>query len=79
MARYEHLPIYKKALNLKIYFKKILRNFSCYHKYTLGTELREKRREIVELIIKANSIKDRLSLLLELRQRLEALKEEESR
>ncbi|MFX0201172.1 MAG: hypothetical protein ACFFCW_34070 [Candidatus Hodarchaeota archaeon] len=37
MARYEHLPIYKKALDITIYFEKIHRNFSRYHKYTLGT------------------------------------------
>ena len=54
MARYEHLPIYKKAMDLTIYFEKVVRNFSRYHKYTLGSELREKSREIVGLIIKAN-------------------------
>jgi hypothetical protein len=74
MACYEHLPIYKKALDLTIYFEKIVRNFSRYHKYTLGSELREKSRDIVELIIKANSTKDRLPMLLELRGRLEGLK-----
>ncbi|MCP4491570.1 MAG: hypothetical protein GY820_30325 [Gammaproteobacteria bacterium] len=55
MARYEHLPIYKKAMDLTIYFEKIVRNFSRYNKYTLGSDLREKSRKIVELIIKANS------------------------
>lgn len=55
MARYEHLPIYKKAMDLTIYFETIVRNFSRYHKYTLGSELRVKSREIVALIIKANS------------------------
>lgn len=74
MARYEHLPIYKKAMDLTIYFEKIVRNFSRYHKYTLGSELREKSREIVELIIRTNSTEKRLSLLLELRERLEGLK-----
>jgi hypothetical protein len=74
MARYEHLPIYKKALDLTIYFENIVRNFSRYHKYTLGTELREKSREIVTLIIRANSTQDKLPVLFELRQRLEGLK-----
>ncbi|MCR4322338.1 MAG: four helix bundle protein [Candidatus Brocadiaceae bacterium] len=74
MARYEHLPIYKKALDLTIYFEEIVRHFSCYQKYTLGSELREKSREIVGLIIKANSTRERLPLLLELRDRLEGLK-----
>jgi hypothetical protein len=74
MARYEHLPIYKKAMDLTVYFEKIVRNFSHYNKYTLGSELREKSRQIVELIIKANSTRERLPLLHELRERLEGLK-----
>jgi hypothetical protein len=73
MARYEHLPIYKKAMDLTIYFEKIVRNFSRYHKYTLGSELRGKSREIVGLIIKANSTVERPPVLLELRERLEGL------
>ncbi len=74
MARYEHLPIYKKAMDLTIYFEKIVRNFSRYHKYTIGTELRGKSREIVGLIIRANSTAAKRPLLLELRERLEGLK-----
>ena len=42
-------------MDLTIYFEKIVRNFTRYHKYTLGSELREKSREIVGLILKANS------------------------
>jgi len=38
MARYEHLPIYRDALNLAVYFEKMVAGFSRYHKYTLGTE-----------------------------------------
>ncbi|MGH2524304.1 MAG: four helix bundle protein [Anaerolineales bacterium] len=73
MARYEHLPIYKQAMDLTIYCEQIVRNFSRYHKYTLGSELRQKSRAVVELIIKANSTVERLALL-ELRERLEGLK-----
>jgi len=73
MARYEHLPIYKKAMDLTIYFEKVVRNFSRYHKYTLGSELRDRSREVVGLIIKANSTVEKLPALLELRQKLEAL------
>jgi hypothetical protein len=35
--------------------------FSRYHKYTLGTELRNLSREIVRLVIKANSERDRMA------------------
>ncbi len=61
-------------MDLTIYFEKVVRNFSRYHKYTLGSELREKSREIVGLIIKANSTSVKSPLLFELRERLEGLK-----
>ena len=41
MARYEHLPIYKAALDMTVHFEGLVAGFSRYHKYTLGTELRE--------------------------------------
>lgn len=42
MAYYEHLPIYRKAMETAIYFETIVRNFSRYNKYSLGAEMREK-------------------------------------
>lgn len=74
MARYEHLPIFREAYDLAVHIEKIVRNFGRYHKYTLGTDLRNKSREILEKIVKANNARDRASHLLELREELEALK-----
>lgn len=74
MARYEHLPIYRAAFDLSVHVEKIVRNFSRYHKYTLGTELRESSKKVVKLIIQANTTRDREPLLLKLRQDLEWLK-----
>jgi hypothetical protein len=73
MARYEHLPIYKKAMDLAIHVEKVVRNFSRYHKYTLGSELRQKSREVAEAIIRANSRVEKLPFLMELREKLEGL------
>ena len=56
MARYEHLPIYKSALDLTIYFEKIVKNFSRYNKYTLGADLRNKSREIACQVMRANAM-----------------------
>lgn len=71
MARYEHLSTFREAYDLAVHMEKIVRNFSRYHKYTLG---RDKCREILEKIVKANNSRDRASHLLDLRQELEALK-----
>jgi len=74
MAQYEHLPIYKKAYDLTLYFEKIVRNFSRYHKYTVGAELRQKARAVVQLIRQANSTPDKAPVLLKNREILEDLK-----
>jgi len=74
MARYEHLPIYRAAFDLAVHVEKIVRNFSRYHKYSLGTELRERSRRILERIMEANSRQDRAEDLRELRRDLEAFK-----
>src|SRR3972149_3367664 len=46
MAQYEHLPIYKKAFDMTIYIENAVRGFSRYHKYTLGTDLRDISRTV---------------------------------
>ena len=47
MARYEHLPIYRAAFDLAVHVEKLVRGFNRYHKYSLGTELRERSRELL--------------------------------
>lgn len=73
MARHEHLPIYEQALDVAVRFEKVVAGFSRYHKYTLGTELRNKSREIVTLIVKANSARDKRAHLLQVREALDEL------
>lgn len=75
MARYEHLSIFREAYDLAVHLEKIVRNFSRYHKYTLGTELRNQSRRVLDLIVRANEATEgRAARLLELRQELESLK-----
>lgn len=74
MARYDHLPIYRAAFDLAVHMERIVREFSRYHKYTLGTELRNCSRGILKMIIEANGSKERSALLLKLREELEWFK-----
>lgn len=74
MAQYEHLPIYKAAFDLLIYFEKIVKNFSQYNKYTHGSDLRNIARRVVMLIVRANNSTDKLPALEEVRIHLEELK-----
>ena len=75
MARYEHLPIFRDAYDLALHIEKIVRDFSRYHKYTLGGDLRNSSRAILDKIMAANDARDDRPLhLLALRQDLESLK-----
>ena len=53
-SKYENLPVYKRALDLAVYFEKTVKGFDRYFKYTVGTDLRNQSREILYLIAKAN-------------------------
>lgn len=67
MAQYEHLPIYRKSFDLSVHLENVARNFSRYHKYTLGSDLRNLSRKIVRLIIRANPERDKIATLEKIR------------
>lgn len=53
-SAYEGLPIYRAATDLVVYFEVIVRSFSRYHKYTIGSEMRNLSYVIVDFIVEAN-------------------------
>jgi four helix bundle protein len=74
MAYYENLPVYKSALDLVVYIEKIVRFFSRYHKYTIGSDLRNASRKVLLLVAKANVKQDRKTALTEALEKLDELK-----
>ena len=74
MARYEHLPIYKKALETAVYLQGVIRGFSRYDKYSVGADLKDLSRQILRLIVRANSAVDKQQSLRELVEYCEMLK-----
>jgi hypothetical protein len=53
MARYEHLPIWHAAMTLSVAIEGAVAQFSRYHKYALGTELRRGAQAILGRIVRA--------------------------
>jgi len=51
-APYQHLPIWRDANRLLVAVEQVVRKFSRYHKYTLGTEMRRKAMHICQQIIR---------------------------
>lgn len=74
MARTEHLPIYKASYDLCLYLEQVVQGFSRYHKYTLGTDLRDGARTALKLVVRANARRERAAVLIALREQLEELK-----
>jgi hypothetical protein len=74
MARYEHLPIYQKAMEMAVYLQNMVKNFSRYNKYSIGTDLRDLSRKILILIIRANSASQKQAHLQELVECCDMLK-----
>ena len=71
---YDKLPIFKSAMDLVAYTESIVKNFEKYHKYTMGEELRNRSRDILFGIQKANMSKDKSQELIALRDKCEAFK-----
>ena len=64
MAKYDHLPIFKKSYDLCLEIEKQVNNFSRDYKYTIGTEIRQISHEIPALIMNAfgdGKIKEKFS------------------
>ena len=73
-ALYERLPVFKDALDLAVYFEKIVQHFSRYHKYTIGTDLKNLSRRILILIARANTKQERKKSLNETLEKLRELR-----
>jgi len=71
---YEKLPIFKKALDLNVYIEEAVRNFSHYHKYAIGSELRQKAREVLYGIYRVYFSTDKREAIVTLRNGIEELK-----
>ena len=74
MAKYEHLPIYKKAMELSVYTHNIVQNFSRNNKYSIGTDMRQQTFEIIRLIVRVNSEDQKIPVLKDLVLHCEMLK-----
>ena len=46
MALYENLPIYKKAVALVVFMETAVANFSRYHRYAIGADMRTNVRRL---------------------------------
>ncbi len=68
------LPIYKSSLELAVYMEQIVRGFEKYHKYTMGTDLRQKSKELLFCVNAVNPSDNKVLALKKLRDVCEEMK-----
>jgi hypothetical protein len=55
MARYEHLPIYRKTFELAVLIEDLVHGFSRHHKYGLGSRLQHAAVGLLERVVRAQN------------------------
>ena len=75
--RYRQLPLWRDAQRLLLEVEQAVRGFSRYHKYSLGSELRQQTMNICRLVARAaqeQSVQRRLNMVEQLVWAVEDLK-----
>jgi len=73
MAQYQHLPIYKVTYDLLSLVTKRTKEFPRDFKYSLGDKIRNECIDLVVLIYKANSTKDKVEFLNKILERVQVI------
>lgn len=73
MAQYQHLPIYKKTYDVLLRTMTATKSFPREYKYTLGQKIKDELIELVVLIYRANSAKDKPYHIQMILERVQAI------
>ena len=74
MALYDELPVYKASYDLLLEIFKFTKNFSKEYKYTVGESLKKETLELITLIYRANSKKEKWQTLQTAREKIEVIR-----
>ena len=73
MAQYEHLPIYKQTYDFLLRVMIATKDFPREYKYTLGQKIKDELIELVVLIYRANSAKNKSQHIEQILERVQAI------
>ncbi len=74
MSTYQELPVYKSTYDLLIGVFQFTKGFSKEYKYTVGESLKKETIELLVLIYRANSKKEKVEVLQEAREHIEVIR-----
>jgi hypothetical protein len=73
VAQYQHLPIYKQTYDILLRTMVATKDFPREYKYTLGQKLKDELIELVVMIYRANSARDKSQHISEIMERIQAI------
>ena len=73
MAQFQHLPIYKLTYDILLRIMQVTKNFPREYKYTLGQKLKDEVLDVVILIYRANSAKNKVEHLALIVERVQVI------
>ncbi len=74
MAIYSSLPVYKEAYDMCLAIFRLTDNFSRQYRYALGEDLKNRAKDLIILIYKANRVDDKKTVIEEAREELESIR-----
>lgn len=74
MAIYSSLPVYKEAYDLCLAIFKLTDNFSRQYRYVLGEDLKNKAKDLIILIYRANRVSEKKLIIENARESLESIR-----
>jgi len=74
MGLHQELPVYKSTYDLLLGIFQFTKEFSKEYKYTIGESIKKETIELLTLIFRANSRKDKVAVLQEARERIEVIR-----
>lgn len=74
MGMYDELPVYKAGYDLFLEIFRFVRNFSREYKYTVGDSLKKEMMELMMLIYRANSLREKTDIIRQAREKVEVIR-----
>jgi hypothetical protein len=74
MSSYQELPVYKSTYDLLLGIFQFTKGFSKEYKYTVGETLKKQTLDLLVLVYRANTKKDKIAVLQEAREHIEVIR-----
>ena len=71
MAQYQHLPIYKTTYDLLIELMTVTKDYPREYKFSLGEKIQNHVIDLLVLIYKANSVKDKSEIIKQILEQVQ--------